>query len=95
MDSTDQPASAIGATGPIEHRILLVRGRRVMVDTDLAALYGVRPKRLNEQVKRNRRRFPPDFTFQLTAEEAETLRSQSATTKRGRGGRRSCPYVFT
>jgi hypothetical protein len=66
-----------------------------MIDVDLAELYGVPTHRLNEQVKRNRKRFPKDFMFQLTKEEAERLRSQIAISKIGRGGRRSLPYVFT
>jgi len=64
-----------------------------MLDSDLALLYGVRTKRLNEQVARNRKRFPADFMFQLTQEEAGSLRSQFATSNRG--GRRYLPYVFT
>jgi hypothetical protein len=66
-----------------------------MVDIDLASLYGVPTKRLNEQVKRNRHRFPPDFMFQLSGEEVESLRSQIATSKSARGGARYRPYVFT
>ena len=66
-----------------------------MVDVDLAELYGVPTKRLNEQVRRNRKRFPEDFMFQLTKDEEEALRSQSATSKIGRGGRRYPPYAFT
>ena len=66
-----------------------------MIDVDLAGLYGVPTYRLNEQVKRNRKRFPKDFMFQLTKDEAESLRSQTAISKIGRGGRRSLPYVFT
>ncbi len=76
-----------------ESRILLVRGHNVMLDSDLAELYRVSTKRLNEQVRRNHERFPEDFMFQLTSKEA--LRSQSATSKRGRGGRRYRPYAFT
>lgn len=79
----------------IERSILLIRGHRVLLDADLAALYGVTTKRLNEQVRRNRSRFPEDFMFQLTSNEVETLRSQFATSKGGRGGRRYAPYVFT
>ncbi len=79
----------------IERRIYLIRGQKVMIDVDLAELYGVPTYRLNEQVKRNRKRFPEDFMFQLTAEEAESLRSQIAISKTGRGGRRTLPYVFT
>src|SRR5262249_34656228 len=66
-----------------------------MLDADLAGLYGVTTKRLNEQVRRNRSRFPDDFMFQLTAEEVLSLRSQIATSKQGRGGRRYAPLVFT
>jgi phage regulator Rha-like protein len=79
----------------IERSILLIRGQKVILDSDLAALYGVSTKRLNEQVRRNTRRFPGDFMFQLTADEAESLRSQFATSKTGRGGRRYQPYAFT
>jgi ATP-dependent Clp protease ATP-binding subunit ClpA len=76
--------------------IRVVRGQRVMIDSELAALYGVTTKRLNEQVKRNLRRFPVDFMFRLTAEEAEALRSQFATLKEGRGRHRKyVPYAFT
>src|SRR4030067_1437203 len=78
----------------IEQRILLIRGQRVMLDADLAGLYGTTTKSLNEQVKRNRGRFPEDFMFQLTASEAEILRSQIATSKKGGGGRRYRPYAF-
>ena len=63
----------------VESAIHLVRGQRVMLDSDLAAIYGVTTKRLNEQLKRNRQRFPHDFAFQLTTEEFATLRSQIAT----------------
>lgn len=92
-------ASAAGdvpaALDEVAARIVVVRGRRVMVDVDLALLYGVRPKRLNEQVKRNQARFPDDFSFQLTDEEVEALRSQFATSRSSHGGRRYRPYVFT
>ena len=66
-----------------------------MIDEDLAELYQVPTSRLNEQVKRNRKRFPADFMFPLTKNEAESLRSQIAISKSGRGGRRSLPYAFT
>jgi len=79
----------------IEHRIHVVRGLKVMLDKDLAELYQVPTKRLNEQVKRNIDRFPLDFMFQLSEEEAAALRSHSATSNTGRGGRRYLPYVFT
>lgn len=79
----------------IQKRIVLVRELYVMLDGDLADLYGVETRRLVEQVKRNADRFPPDFMFQLTREEAAALRSQSAISKPARGGRRYAPYVFT
>jgi hypothetical protein len=79
----------------IEKKILLIRGQKVMLDSDLAELYGVATKRFNEQAKRNLNRFPIDFMFQLNEEETEVLRSQFATSKTGRGGRRYFPYVFT
>lgn len=79
----------------IEQCILSLRGYRVMLDSDLAGIYGVTTKRLNEQVRRNLERFPEDFMFQLTAEETESLRSHFATSNSGRGGRRYLPYVFT
>ncbi len=91
---TDKTIGPLIPTERIEQRIFVVRGQRVMLDSDLAELYGVTTKRLNEQVKRNSGRFPGDFAFQLTPEEAEILRSQFATSK-GRGGRRSLPYAFT
>src|SRR6266404_6132873 len=80
---------------PVESRILILRHHRVILDTDLAELYGVTVKRLNEQIRRNRGRFPSDFMFLLTAKEHEALRSQIATSKKGRGGRRYPPYAFT
>ena len=80
----------------VERAILVLRGRRVILDSDLAALYGVTVSRFNEAVKRNAKRFPDDFAFRLTREEHETLRSQIAISKaERRGGRRYLPYVFT
>ena len=79
----------------VETRVLFLRHQRVMLDADIAELYGVPVKRLNEQVKRNRERFPSDFMFQLTGKERAALRSQFATSKKGRGGRRYLPYAFT
>ena len=76
----------------IADKIYLVRGHKVMVDSDLAKLYRVATKRLNEQVRRNIKRFPEDFMFELTAEELENLRSQNATSSWG--GRRYAPLVF-
>ena len=93
----------------VERRILLVRGQKVMLDSDLAALYGVETKVLNQAVKRNSERFPQDFMFRLTAEEADSSRcqigtlkqptalgSQTVTLKPGRGQHRKyLPYAFT
>ncbi|HMB83165.1 MAG TPA: ORF6N domain-containing protein [Terriglobales bacterium] len=83
------------ATVSIDLRILILRRQRVILDTALAELYNVPVKRLNEQTKRNRGRFPADFMFQLTPRENKSLRSQFATSNIGRGGRRSLPYAFT
>jgi len=77
----------------IEQKIYLIRRHKVMLDKDLARLYGVPTKRLNEQVKRNRRRFPDDFMFQLNKQEYNDLKSQNATSRWG--GTRKLPYVFT
>jgi len=83
---------------PIEHitqSILELREQRVMLDADLAELYGVATSRLNQQVRRNLERFPKDFMFQVTAEEHAALMLQNATSKPVRGGRRKPPLVFT
>jgi len=77
----------------ILNKILLIRGEKVMLDSDLAQLYGVETRRLNEQVKRNLDRFPDDFMFQLTEDEYSNLMSQIATSSWG--GRRKMPYAFT
>ena len=81
----------------IQNMIYTIRGKQVMVDSDLATLYQVTTKRLNEQVRRNKNRFPSEFMFRLTAEEYEYLRSQNATSseENAHGGRRYMPYVFT
>jgi hypothetical protein len=80
----------------ITHSILILRGQRVILDRELAAIYGTTTKRLNEQAKRNRVRFPEDFMFQLSAEEAERSRSQSATLTSRRGQNiKYRPYAFT
>src|SRR5262245_33844590 len=81
----------------LHRRIFIIRGQKVMIDEDLAALYGVPTKRLNEQVRRNLSRFPSDFMFQLSPREADSLRSQFATLEvRGRGRHRKYrPHVFT
>lgn len=80
---------------PVESKIVILRHQKVILDNDLAQLYGVTVKRLNQQVKRNAERFPSDFMFQLTAKEHEVLRLHFATSKGGRGGRRYAPFVFT
>lgn len=77
----------------IENKIFLIRGMKILLDEDLAKMYQVSTWRLNEQVKRNIKRFPSDFMFQLTKKEATNLRSQIAISKRG--GRRYFPYAFT
>lgn len=79
----------------IEKRIYFIRAQKVMLDSDLAELYEVTTKVLNQAVKRNASRFPEDFMFTLTQEESESLRSQFVTSKVGRGGRRYLPNAFT
>ena len=89
---------AANSIAHIENSILVLRGHKVLLDADLATLYGVPTKRLNEQVRRNAERFPDDFMFQLSDEEFASLRSQFATsiqTQSQRGGRRYAPLVFT
>jgi hypothetical protein len=88
--------AALLASTRIAQRIFVVRGHKVMLDADLARLYGVTTKRLNEQVKRNTKRFPADFMFQLTAVEIENLnRSQFATGSQRHRDPRFAPYAFT
>ena len=77
----------------ILNKIYAIRGQKVMIDNDLAEMYGVETKRLNEQVKRNIKRFPKDFMFYLTQKEFENLKSQNATSSWG--GRRKLSYAFT
>jgi phage regulator Rha-like protein len=79
----------------IERRVFFIRGQRVMLDRDLAAMYGVSTTRLNQQVRRNINRFPDDFMFQITKQELQSLMLQNATSNRTRGGRRKLPFVFT
>jgi len=89
-------AAGVSALQPhIESRILLLREQRVMLDADLATLYGVETRVLVQAVKRNLARFPADFMFQLTAEEWANLRSQFVISSGGHGGRRTAPYAFT
>ena len=90
--------ASVAPVDEIARSIVIVRGHKVVLDTALASLYSTTTKRFNEQVRRNKARFPPDFMFQLTPEEAETLRSHFATSNENRekrGGRRYLPYVFT
>jgi phage regulator Rha-like protein len=88
-----KPQSALAI--PVESRIHVLRDHKVILDTDLAELYGVTVKRLNQQVRRNLERFPADFMFQLTSKEQQFLRLQFATSKGTHGGRRYPPYAFT
>lgn len=92
--SSIAPTEGLSA-GTITKHILLVRSHKVLLDTELAELYGVPTKVLIQAVKRNLDRFPGDFMFQLDAEEWNGLRSQSVTSNKGRGGRRYAPYAFT
>jgi len=87
--------NAVVPIGHIERQIYLIRGQKIMLDVHLAKLYGVPTKRLKEQVRRNRQRFPDDFLFELTGEEFLSLRSQIATSKKVRGGTRYLPFAFT
>jgi hypothetical protein len=98
--SADQSAALDGAAQVIpaeriESRIFLIRGEKVILDSDLAELYGVEAKVLNQAVRRNHERFPEDFMFQLTVEEFANLRSQIVTSSSTHGGRRYAPLVFT
>jgi hypothetical protein len=89
------PAVEPLSIGEVAQRILIVRGQRVLLDADLARFYGETTKRLNQQVRRNRERFPEDFMFELATEEFAELRLQSATSSAGHGGRRYAPLAFT
>ena len=97
MSTTNStPPTAPLSIGEIAQRIHLIRGQRVVLDTDLAAFYGETTKRFNQQVNRNRERFPEDFMFQLNEEEFAALKLQFATLKTGRGQHRKyLQYVFT
>ena len=79
----------------IEECIYTIRGQQVMLDSDIASLFGVDTKRLNEQMKRNKNRFPNDFCFQLNSKEFKSLKSQNATSNKGRGGKQKLPFVYT
>lgn len=89
------PRRALVPVERITQAILVLRGQRVILDSDLAAIYGVTTGRLNEAIKRNADRFPEDFMFRLSAAEHAALISQFATSKPGRGGRRKLPWAFT
>jgi len=86
---------ALVPPGQIERRIIVIRGENVMLDDDLASMYGVETRVLVQAVKRNAKRFPPDFMFQLSRDEFEALRSQLGLSSSGRGGRRYPPHAFT
>lgn len=96
-ESSDTDAASIVSIERTERLILLIRGQKVILDSDLAAVYAVDTRTLVQAVKRNRVRFPADFMFQLTSEEFASLRSQSVISNgpSGRGGRRYPPYAFT
>jgi hypothetical protein len=83
------------AANELENMVHVIHGQRVMLDFDLARLYGVPTKRLNEQVRRNQDRFPDDFAYQLTAQEVTNMKSQIATSSLDHGGRRKLPWAFT
>lgn len=87
--------TALVLTKRVASKILILRNQKVILDADLAELYGVTVKHLNQQVKRNPGRFPTDFLFAITKAEHESLRSQIVTSKTGRGGRRYLPHAFT
>jgi len=103
LQALDPTMASTRKIGSIESAIYLLRGQRVMLDSDLAAIYGVSTRQLNQQLKRNRSRFPDDFAFQLSTEEFRNLKSQIATsslmsqsvTSSGHGGRRKLPWAFT
>lgn len=93
MNMSNQTPARVDKIGSL---IRTIRRQKVILDSDLARIYGVLTKRLNEQVRRNSKRFPPDFLFQLTAGEADSIRSQFATLKKSRGQHRKfLPYAFT
>ena len=93
--SKKKAKNPIATSEPIQKMVQVARGQRVMLDSDLARRYGVTTSRLNEQVSRNRDRFPEDFAYQLTQKEFTSLMSQIAISNTGRGGRRKPPWVFT
>lgn len=95
MANTSNSSSELQSIEAIALRVLSIRSCKVLMDTDLAELYGVETKVLLQAVKRNLDRFPDDFMFQLNNDEWDSLRSQIVTSNKGRGGRRYAPYAFT
>src|SRR5712675_2887878 len=89
------PKRRVTTASAVESRILFLRHQRVILDADIAELYGVPVRQLNQQVKRNQERFPSDFVFQLTAKEDEILRSQFVISRETHGGRRYRPFAFS
>ena len=87
--------TALVVAGKVDSKIFVLRGQRVILDTDLAELYGVQVRQLNQQAKRNAKRFPPAFRFQLSSHELKILKSQNVISSKGHGGARYLPYVFT
>ena len=87
--------TAIVVANKVDSKIFVLRGQRVILDRDLAELYGVEVRQLNQQAKRNAKRFPPSFRFQLSPHELKILRSQNVISSEGHGGTRYLPYVFT
>ena len=87
--------TALILANKVDSKILILRDQKVILDVDLAALYGVPVKRLNQQIKRNAKRFPSDFLFRLSLSEYQNLRSQNATSSSSHGGRRYLPHAFT
>lgn len=92
MYMANEPATV---SGEMTHMVHLIRGKRVMLDSDLAKIYGVSTSQMNQALKRNRAKFPEDFAFQLERQEVMSLMSQIVISKKGRGGRRKLPWVFT
>ena len=86
---------ALTSHNPLERYIYIIRGHKVMLDADLARIYGVETRILNQSVQRNLKRFPSDFLFKLTLKEVDSLRSQIVISNKGRGGRRYMPYALT
>lgn len=95
MNNSLLPTFSISSNKKIEDCIYNIRGQQVMLDSDIADFFDVDTKRINEQMKRNKARFPEDFCFQLNSLEFKTLKSQNATSNIGRGGKQKLPFVYT